>query len=93
MSKGTTDNSKTLKSNKNNVDLAMPKSKSCADMSMKEFLDFFHTAYQLNQTVEGPGSEAILNQKLTEIDWNLLVQSPLVKKQDATENENSSQNG
>lgn len=93
MSKSNIENSKNLKSSKNNPDLATSKSKSCADMSMKEFLDFFHTAYQLNQSVEGTGSETVLNQKLAEIDWNQLVQSPLAKKQDNEGSENSSQNG
>ena len=73
---------KKLKSNKTSVEAMVPK----PDMTMKEFFDFFHTAYQLNQTVEAvETSESVVNQKLIEIDWSQLIQSRLVvrKEEDA----------
>jgi hypothetical protein len=73
-----------------NCDTVIQKSKSCADVSMKDFFDFFHTAYQLHKMVEvGDNPENCQAQKLDDIDWNKLIDSPFVKTAADEESESS----
>ncbi|XP_059489230.1 SANT and BTB domain regulator of class switch recombination [Neocloeon triangulifer] len=54
----------------------VPRSKSCSDMSVQDFLDFLHSSYQLHQTVEAvrDGSRSVQH-----INWRQLLDTPTVQ--------------
>jgi len=66
----------------------VPRTKSCSDMSVQDFLDFLHSSYMLNQTVE-TGQLGGGGRTAHHINWQQLMDTPTVHtvpNRDAVEN-------
>lgn len=62
-------------------DKSLPPSPTASEITVKEFLDFLKTAYQVHDSLEG----VLLENGLTEtVDWIKLKESELVKPKDVS---------